>query len=312
MPDSPLPSESPSLSSEEFDSLLKSLQLLRISQLRYLVQRFSIPVSGNKTKLLGLIISIFHSLRHDPVLVEALAEVNRLLEQPSDIFSNPIASVGRLEIVAPNPGFWAPLNPVLSQQEPPFLFGPILVPPGQSTGKFAFTLPPLSHSVNISFLFQDGEPSKVAFSADLNSFSFEITANDPFPNPIDVTHALAFDQSRNILEIKSVASSAPLMICVREFRFVGLSLMAEQVCARKVHMSERVMVLAKGCEPHDPFDLLDFLSAAVATGRWFCPVCNRPIDIGQLTLAHSSKGGGSDPLPVGLFAPGAEPEYDWF
>jgi hypothetical protein len=312
IPESALLPQAPCLSPEDFDVLLRSLQLLRISQLRYLVQRFSIPVSGNKTKLLGLVISIFHSLRYDPVLLEALAEINRLLEQQSDIFSNPLTSTGRLDIVPPDPSFWAPPNPLFMQSDPPFLFGPLLVPPGQFAGKFSFFLPPLRASAHLAFLFRDGEPHKFAFSVELNGFDFEITASDPFPNPIDVTQTLSLDKKPNTLEIKLIASSVPMMICLREFRYVGISFLAEKVCARKVHMSEKVLVIGRGCVSHDRFDLLDFLSGAVATGRWICPVCHRPIELGELMLSRlTPRDQEMETLAVGLFHPGADAELDW-
>jgi hypothetical protein len=311
LPESAIAPQGLCLSPREFDSLLNSLQLLRISQLRYVVHHFSIPVSGNKTKLLGLVISIFHSLRYEPVLVDVFAEISRLLEHHSDIFSSPTPSLGRLEIVPPDPSFWAPLTPLYVNADPPFLFGPLFIPPGQFGGKFSFFIPPLRNSATISFLFPDGEPQRFAFTAELNGFDLQIEASDPFPTPMDVTTVLTSDKTPNTLEIKLIASSAPMMICVREFRFIGILVLAEQVCGRKVHMSEQITVAARGCEAHDRFDLLDFLSSAVGTGRWACPVCHRPVELGQLGVARAVRADAFEPLPAGLFAPGSDPECEW-
>jgi hypothetical protein len=314
----PMSPQSQYLSPDEFESLNKAVQLLRISQLRYIVQKFSIPATGNKTKLLSLVLSIFQSLRYDKGLIEVLQEVNRLLAQTSDPFSNPLAGVGHLELVDPDPSFAAPFSPLVVQAPDSFVFGPLFAAPGQFTGKFTFSCPSRSNPVNVCFLFPDGVCHQFGFKADLNGYPFEIADDDPFPQPLDVTHVLNVGQIENSLEVKLLVSTVPMMICIREYRFVGLQGLVSQICRRHVDPAERIDAMSSQCDHPGAFELVPFLARAIATENWSCPTCHRRIDIDTIEEARRAgpAAGRHSALTVDIFQPGPSdpfmPQLDWF
>jgi hypothetical protein len=315
----PMSPQSQYLSPEEFESLNKAVQLLRISQLRYIVQKFSIPASGNKTKLLSLVLSIFQSIRYDKGLIEVLQEVNRLLAQTSDPFSNPLAGVGHLALVDPDPSFAAPFNPLVVQAPDSVVFGPLLAAPGQFTGKFTFSCPSRSNPVNVCFLFPDAVCHQFGFKADLNGYPFEIAPDDPFPQPLDVTHVLNVGHVENSLEVKLLISTVPMMICIREYRFVGLQGIVSQICRRDVDWpGERIDAVSSQCDHPGTFQLVPFLARAIATENWSCPTCHRRIDIESIQEARPASAG-ARPAPastVDIFQHGPSdsfmPQLDWF
>lgn len=285
-PIAPMPNQTQYLTPEEFEALNKSVQLLRISQLRYIVQKFSIPASGNKTKLLSLVLSIFQSLRFDKVLIDILQEINKLLAQQSDPFSNPLASVGALEVVSPDPTFISPPNPLYAQNDQSFILGPILAPSGQSKGSFQFAYAPTGVTVNVCFLFSGGNPQQFEFLADLNGFPIEVSLDDPFPQPLDVT-SLLNPGSQNVLDVKMVQCSAPMMICIREFRYNGLQTVVDGICGRRVNLAqENIQVVSRVCDHPTPFQLLPYLSRAFGTGNWNCPICHRQLDLQSLVVTQ--------------------------
>ena len=286
-PIAPMPNQTQYLTPEEFEALNKSVQLLRISQLRYIVQKFSIPASGNKTKLLSLVLSIFQSLRFDKVLIDILQEINKLLAQQSDPFANPLASVGVLEIVPPDPSFLSPPNPLYSQNDTSFIFGPVLAPTGQSKGNFQFAYAQTGVSVNVCFLFPAGNPQQFSFQADLNGFPIEISGDDPFPQPLDVTSLLNVG-AQNILDVKMLQCAGPMMFCVREYKYNGLQNVVDTVCGRHVNLDQEVIYVAsRNCEHPAPFQLMPYLSRAFGTGNWNCPVCGRQLDLQSLAAVEA-------------------------
>ncbi|OHT13035.1 hypothetical protein TRFO_03448 [Tritrichomonas foetus] len=278
------PNQTGCLSNEDFDSLNKAVQLLRISQLRYIVQKFQIPASGNKSKLLNLVLSIFQSLRYDKVLVEILKEINNLLAQQRDVFSNPLASVGHLEICQYDPNYKEPPNPLNVQADPPFILGPIMVPAGQSSGQFNF-MHSTTGQVNICFMFEGGNPQQFLFQADLNGYPCEISFDDPYPQPIDITNILNLSNMPNTLNIKKINTASQFMICVREYKFKGLHDIVNQISGRMINLREESPLVVSGtCNHPAPFNLVSFLSRAFGTGNWNCPICGNLVDLGQITI----------------------------
>jgi hypothetical protein len=305
---SPPPAEQSFLTPAEFDSLIGSLQLLRISQLRYIVQRFAIPATGNKTKLLGLVVSILETMRLDPVLKGIRAEVNRLLAEHTGPFSDPFATFDHLQPVAPDATFQSLPNPLILQSDHRFLFGPFLAPPGQFTGKFTFTCPPTDNPVNIAFLFPESGVHPFAFRADLNGFLFELSLEDPFPSNLDITQVLNSGPTQNVLDIQFLLCRAPMMICICEYQYVGVLPLAEKICGRTVRVNETIFVRAKGCAVHRPLELIGLLSRFLATGIWRCPVCHRDVEMGDIEGLAPDE---ANSVPVGIFHPGARELLDW-
>ena len=283
-------SQSPCLSNEEFESLNKAVQLLRISQLRYIVQKFQIPASGNKTKLLSLVLSIFQSLRYDKVLIDILQEINNLLAQPRDAFTNPLAAMGHLEVVQPDPSYKEPFNPTVSMLDKPFIFGPLLAQPGLNSGQFSFThnaIEPQA-AVCISFLFPEGNLQPFALQADFNGYPIEVFQDDPFPQPIDVTNILDLPGKPNSLNIKNLNCTGSLMICIREYKFVALHEIVNHICNGAVNIADgNVFAVSEVCQHQNPFNLINFLSMATATGKWNCPICGKHFELNQIILSDS-------------------------
>lgn len=271
------------LSNEEFESLNKAVQLLRISQLRYIVQKFSIPASGNKTKLLSLVLSIFQSLRYDKVLIDILQEINNLLAQQQEPFANPFANVNKLTTSPFDPKFFSPPNPLYVFNSESFILGPIHVPPGQSLGQFNFIYQQNGSHVGFDLLFQEGNPQQIALSFELNGIPFEISVDDPYPQIIDVTNVL--NPSNNSLDIKMINVTQPMMICLREYQFKGIQEIANTICGKIVDLdTENPIVRAATCSHQPGFPLIPFLSRAYATGNWYCPLCKQVLDLSYLKV----------------------------
>jgi hypothetical protein len=276
------------------------------------VQKFSIPASGNKTKLLNLVLSIFQSLRYERVLIDILQEINKLLAQQRDPFTNPLASIGQLELAQWDPDFVCPPNPVYSESESQVIFGPIYVPEGSNAGQFKFFALSRSDPVNICFLFPNGQPQKFGLEFELNGFPFQISIDDPFPQPLDVTHVLNYGVVENLLNIKMVVCQTKMMICVCEYRYNGLHMVVNQICGRPVNVAtDKIFVGSRTCEHQNGFPLVPWLSQAYATGNWNCPVCRRSLDLNSLYVKTEVE---SAQPTVDIFQPSSDPfsgSFEW-
>lgn len=269
------------LSPEEFESLNKSVQLLRISQLRYIVQKFSIPASGNKMKLLSLVMSVFQSLRYDRILIDVLQEINKLIAQQNDPFIDPLASYGILELVAPDPTFSVPPNPLFAHNRD-FVFGPIGARVGMSKGSFQFAYPDQLGTVAIAFLFPNGNPRQFTFMAELNGAVLEVSGDDPYPQMLDVSSILQTGGARNVMDVKLIECDGPMLIGIVEYRQNSVHGVAAEICGRSDIDLDRVTVVSKRCAHEEPFLLVPFMSCAFSTGNWNCPLCCQQIELGSI------------------------------
>ncbi|EAX92180.1 MIZ zinc finger family protein [Trichomonas vaginalis G3] len=275
------------LSQEDFDSLIKTVQLLRISQLRYIVQKFAIPASGNKTKLLGLVIQIFHNLRYDPVLVQIYQEINNLLAQQDAPFSSPSLTSSSIELSQPNPEYIPSFNLCIIINFEASVFGPLLAKPGRSANKFRFTTPPAVRPTIVTFLFYNGNPQPFSIQFELNGIPFEISKDDSQPAPIDVTAVLSQPGIENVLDIKAVNCAVPIMIQLFQYEYVGLRACIHQICGNIDISKEQPMVKTNTCAHHNGFSLVQYLSSALSTGHWFCPVCGADASLQNLIVLQS-------------------------
>lgn len=275
------------LSQDDFDSLIKTVQLLRISQLRYIVQKFQIPASGNKTKLLGLVIQIFHNLRFDPVLVQIFQEINNLLAQQDAPFSSPSLTSSSIELSQPNPEYIPSFNPCIIINFDGSVFGPLLAKPGRSSNKFRFTTPPMIGPTIVTFLFYNGNPQPFSIQFELNGIPFEISKDDSQPAPIDVTAVLSQPGIENVLDIKAVNCAVPIMIQLFQYEYVGLKACIHQICGNIDITREQPMVKTNTCAHHNGFSLVQYLSSALATGHWFCPVCGADASLQNLIVLQA-------------------------
>ena len=274
------------LSQEEFDSLIKSIQLLRISQLRYIVQKYSIPASGNKTKLLSLVIQIFHNLRYDSVLVEIYHDIGNLLAQQDAPFQTPTFTSSQLELSPPNPEYEPAFNPSIIINPDGSVFGPILAKPGRTSGRFSFPSPPQIGPTVVSFLFYKGNTQPFSILFELNGIPFEISKDDSQPAPIDVANVLSAPGVENYFDIKSMNTAVPVMIQLFQYEYVGIKQCLKHLCGTDIDLSsEKPLVKTNTCLHEKPFSLVLYLSDALATGKWVCPICGADAQLQNLIPA---------------------------
>lgn len=286
MPDTHQISGSSTLSQEEFDSLIKSIQLLRISQLRYIVQKFSIPASGNKTKLLSLVIQIFHNLRFDPVLSDIYHEIGNLLAQQDAPFAAPSFNASQLELVPPNPEYIPTFSPTITILNESPVFGPLMAKPGRTSGKFTFLSPPINAPTIVTFLFYQGNPQPFSILFELNGIPFEISKDDSQPAPIDVANVLSAPGVENVLDIKSMNTAVPVMIQLFQYEYTGIKQCIQQLCGQGVELTNCMpYVKTNSCQHEKAFSLPLYLSDALATGKWVCPICGANAQLQNLVIA---------------------------
>lgn len=278
------------LSQDEFNNLIKTVQLLRISQLRYIVQKYSIPASGNKTKLLGLVIQVFHNMKNDPVLVEIMHDINELLAQQDAPFATPAFSSGTLELAEENSDYVAPFNPTIAIDPSVKVFGPLLAKPGRSTGKFEFTTPANESGPQptaVAFLFYGGNPQPISLLFEVNGIPFEVFKDDSTPSPIDITNVISPPGSNNTIDIKSLNTAVPFMIQIIQYEYIGLRACIQQLCGGVDITKETPLVKTKTCTHENPFSLIDYMSDALATGKWICPICGSDAQTQNLIVVDS-------------------------
>jgi hypothetical protein len=288
-------SGSSTLSEEEFHSLIKSIQLLRISQLRYIVQKFSIPASGNKTKLLSLVIQIFHNLRFDPILSDIYQEIGNLLAQQDAPFSAPTFNTSQLELVQPNSDFIPTFNVTITILSESPVFGPLLAKPGRTSGKFTFLSPPINAPTIVTFLFYQGNAQPFSIQFQLNGILFEISKDDPQPAPIDVANVLSAPGVENILDIKSVNTTVPVMIQLFQYEYTGIKYCIQRLIGQTDITKNLPYVKTNTCQHEKSFSLVSYLSDSLATGNWMCPVCGADAQLQNLVLTNFNQNHPSSP-----------------
>ena len=286
---SPVPNSTNILSQDEFNNLIKTVQLLRISQLRYIVQKYSIPASGNKTKLLGLVIQVFHNLRYDPVLVEIMQNISNLLAQQDAPFATPALSSGSLEPCEANSDYTPPFNPTIALDTETAVFGPLLGKPGRSMGKFHFPSPANSNGAStlVAFLFYNGNTQPISLQFELNGIPFEISKDDPLTSPIDITTVMSPAGVDNLFEVKSLNTAVPLMIQFFQYEYIGLKACISQICGSIDITQQTPMVKTNTCKHEQPFSFIAFMSDALATGKWVCPICGSDAQLQNLIVVDS-------------------------
>jgi hypothetical protein len=186
-------------------------------------------------------------------------------------------------VVDNDPTFFSPPHPFILSSPTDFILGPLFAPAGQFMGKFRFGCPPQRHTVSLAFLFPGGRIDRFGLKVELNGFPFEISKDDPLPQPLDVSGVLNFESPQNLLDVKLVATSKPLMIVIREYQFVGIQYCIDHIVGHHVDLTrENVLVRSTDCEHREPFDFVNFMAIGVATGNMSCPICQREVDLQKL------------------------------
>lgn len=150
------------LTPEEFENLKRQIQLLRISQLRYIVKKYELPASGNKTRLVQIVLHLFDAMRNTTLLSSINAEVLNIISSFHEPFTNPLEKTHKLFLQKPeslqNVEFRLSFHPFIRYPfiydaentlvPAPPLLGPIYVLPGISSGKFSFSIESLLRNKN--------------------------------------------------------------------------------------------------------------------------------------------------------------------
>jgi hypothetical protein len=250
---------------DEFENLKRSIQLLRISQLRYIVRKFSLPASGNKARLLGVVLQLVDAMRHSPVLVQISAEVISLLSQQHEPFTNPLESVQSLTPTSAD-GFRAPDHPLVRYLDTAAVCGPVLANPGSSSGTFSFAARNRSARYCLSFRWADGRAVPMDLRAEINGFAIFVAPDDPWPTPLDITDLLVSNQA-NTLSIKAIKTHAPVALSVREYELVAIT---QLVGDAEIQTGE---LKGPDCAHEQGAKLADFVVRGIALGGWNCPIC---------------------------------------
>lgn len=272
------------LTDDEFEYLMNEVQQLNVSQINILLKKFSLVVHGNKTDRLKPLLSKFQLCRYEKKLIGIYNDINNLFSEKEQLPKNQLKIVTLYDTA-----FKSPPNITICQKDRPLILGPIEVPIGISYGEFNFTF---IHSendpnklINISFLFSNGLIHQFEFDAILNGFQLNISIDDPFPQPLDITDLLNTNTDKNTLNIKLIQTAKPLVICVCEYEYLGIEKMIEKVVGHSININEEeVIVASNSCQHKDSFSLISFMSKSMSTGRFECPVCGQIIDPLNVTI----------------------------
>jgi hypothetical protein len=254
---------------DEFENLRRSIQLLRISQLRHIVHKFSLPASGNKTRLLAVVLQLVDAMRHSQVLVQMSAEVLSLLSQQHEPFTNPLESVQTLAPTSAD-GFATPDHPLIRYLDAAPLCGPLLASAGASSGTFSFAARSRGARCCLSFGWADGRPLPMDLRAEINGFAVFVTPDDPSPTPLDITDLIVSNQA-NALCVKAIRTHAPVALAVREYELVDVAQVVGSAGTAAAEVRGADCAHENGARP------ADFLVRAIALGRWSCPVCGNVV-----------------------------------
>ncbi|KAH0806465.1 MIZ zinc finger family protein [Histomonas meleagridis] len=271
------------LNDQDFDTLIKSVQLLRISQIRYIVQKYSLPANGNKTKLLQIVVKLLESIRHQPLIKQIYQEVMLLLAKQDQPFFNPLQTVKRLQIcqqvvVSPPPHPFIKLLPL-----PPIL-GPIVAQSGTSNGFFEFMISSISSRVCINFTWQNNTPTNFSMFADVNGFLFAVNPDDFEPLPLDITEKIFLNRP-NLFTIRSITTETPIAVTISRYEPQTIQSIIKKFSAEGCN-DYQTLVCGRSCN-HEPFSLVDFLSKGTATNIWKCPICGSSLSIDDLVGIHT-------------------------
>jgi hypothetical protein len=278
---------------DEFENLKRSVQLLRISQLRYVVQKFSLPANGNKTRLLKVVLQLFEAMRHAQLLCQINNEVMALLSQQHEPFSSPLDSMHRLSVIRTD---MAPLpspHPFVKYSDNPPICGPILAPVGSSFGNFGFIVQDPSGRYALDFSWDNNVKSALHLAGEINGYSISVLPDDPNPGPIDISAFLVRAGQMNLLDLSLVKTQVSVIICIREYTPVTLTQIANKIVKVDSPDYFHDLIAAKGprCNHPETFQLAGVIVRGIVNGRCECPICHDSFSIDQLVLVSYTPGG---------------------
>ena len=84
----------------------------------------------------------------------------------------------------------------------------------------------------LTFLFKNGEPVSFSISLEINGFPLEISSNDPFPQPLEISEYLI---GNNLLNIKSIHIQTQMEISICEYSYHGLLGLTSQISSLPIN-----------------------------------------------------------------------------
>ena len=281
------------LEPEEYENLKRQIQLFRISQLRYIVQKYSLPANGNKTRLVQLILYLFEAMRNTPLLSQIYADVLEIVSSFHEPFANPLDKMHKLSLNVPeshkNVVFQSPPHPFIKFPENSTVFiGPLFASPGASGSCHEFLLPSQPCRILIDFAWPNGSPLSFELIGEVNGFPINISIDDPVPLPIDITDMCTPNQ-KVVVDIKSLRTQSIMALSVRQYELVSIKDIAISIL--KVdpsyfdHFSNTMLVKGKSCQHNDGFLVLPFLAENIIKKNNLCPICKNQIQIEDLVIA---------------------------
>ncbi|EAX94874.1 MIZ zinc finger family protein [Trichomonas vaginalis G3] len=278
------------LSNEEFENLKRSIQLLRIEQIRYIVQKYNLPANGNKTKLLHLILTIIETLRATPLLVQISAEVSRLLAQQHEPFANPLETTHKIEKYKIQGPVITPSNPFYQIIDGQPRLGPLIASAGTSTLSAHQIKIPEDVNILLEFSWLNAPPVPFDLVMEVNGNQVIVSADDPKPGALDLTSYIG--PTRTLLfAIDSIKTPVPVIMAIRDFKLVTIKEIAEKLAVeQKINApAQNLNAKGKGCSHAQTFPLVNFLSSFYSTGKFKCPVCNQNVELEGIQISSSNK-----------------------
>ena len=279
------------LTNEEFDNLKRSIQLLRIEQIRYIVKRFSLPANGNKTRLIQIILGIIDTLRPTPLLVEMSMEVSRLLQQQHEPFANPLDSTHKMVPYKDQEPLYTPDHPFYSLTDKEPILGPLFAPVGNSNfHAVTLDLGEARHLL-IEFSWKSAQHAPFDLIAHVNGTTLVVSSEDPNPQPIDISDLVAPPVQQLTFDIQSLKTQMPMTVSIREYELRTVHSIAKAMCeaSKFTESPESVKIKGEKCTHNEGANLISFLSKYFSTKKSECPVCNNQIDIDHAVLFVDKK-----------------------
>jgi len=266
------------LNDYEFGNLIKTTYLLRIAQLRYIIKKYKIPVTGNKTKLVSSTVSIFYSMRNSIVLSYILNEFQHLMEYKSLPFFDPQEGK-EMVLCQADSNFVYPKNHTISIRQR-ILCGPYYIDQSINHGSTTFVVERVYGLYGMFFRFQKGRTNNVSIRMKLNGFLIESFPDDHIFSPLDLT---PFIYTQNTLIIESIKTENPVILLIQPYKYIGVKSLCNMICGRKVDLLlESPKAKSTKCQHCECFDLVPFLSFSLAKGEFKCPHCNLIIEISDI------------------------------
>jgi hypothetical protein len=282
--------------------LARGISLLSITQLRELLREYSLPTGGNKTCLVNRLVIFLETFSptQQNLLGQFSTKLKSLLSIDPDDSTSP-SSTNHPEDVSKSLTFSGMTHrlPTVSptclfeNTNAPIPFGPVLIHIPQMLGyqhRFALPLPPGDFVPILQFT--SVSPRILIRKLSIQLSGVFIT----FLDNIMWTNVSEFVNRQGLVQILQIDPPVPIIAFIRWMEKVSLVNLTEKILTKKEFIVQyghsrtrpngvcpltRKLIArpARGvkCQHDDCFDLTGFLSYAMRTNSWTCPICHIPL-----------------------------------